>query len=267
MRSEHTSRRTPPPSAAEIRAVAQPPEIFDRHSAEHWAGRLYMRKVSPYATALLARTPITPNGVTWLMLVAGLAAAGVLSLPGIAPAVGAVLLVQLQLLLDCSDGELARWQKRSSPAGIYLDRIAHYVTEAALPIARGSRADGGWDSLGGWTTLGAVLAVLVLLVKSETVLVSVARAEAGRPLLPDSAAVAAPRAGLLRRARRAASAFPFFRAFVAVEATLLALAAAVADAAAGDTSGSRVLVIALLPVAVITLAGHLAAILSSDRLR
>jgi phosphatidylglycerophosphate synthase len=226
-----------------------------------------MRRLSPHLTALVARTPISPNGVTWLMLAAGLAAAAVLSLPGLAAAVGALLLIQLQLLLDCSDGELARWQQRSSPAGIYLDRLAHYVTEAALPIALGIRADGGWDSLGGYTTLGAVLAVLVLLVKSETVLVSVARAEAGRPLVADSAEVATPRGGLLRRLRRAAGAFPFFRAFVAVEATLIAVAAAVADAAAGDTSGSRVLVIALLPVAVITFAGHLAAILSSDRLR
>jgi hypothetical protein len=48
---------------------------------------------------------------------------------------------------------------------------------------------------------------------------------------------------------------------------LLALAAAIADTAAGDETGSRVLVIALLPVGAVTLVGHLVAILSSDRLR
>ena len=53
------------------------------------------------------------------------------------PALGAVVLIQLQLLLDCSDGELARWRGVSSPAGIYLDRMAHNLTEAALPIALG----------------------------------------------------------------------------------------------------------------------------------
>ena len=37
------------------------------------------------------------------------------------------------------------------------------MTEAALPIALGIRADGGWDSIGGWTTLGLLIAVLVLL--------------------------------------------------------------------------------------------------------
>ena len=177
------------PSTAELRAATQPPAIFERNSGEHWAGRLYMRRVSPYLTRLLIRTPITPNGVTWLMIVVGILAAGALTLPGLGWAVAAVALIQLQLLLDCSDGELARWRQTSSPAGIYLDRLGHYLTEAALPIALGIRADGGWHHLGGWTTLGLVISVLVLWIKSETVLVHVARAEAGLPPARDTEAV------------------------------------------------------------------------------
>jgi phosphatidylglycerophosphate synthase len=226
-----------------------------------------MRKLSPYLTRALLPTRVSANMVTGLMSVVGLAAAALTSLPSLAAAVGAALLIQLQLLLDCSDGELARVRGQSSPTGIYLDRIGHYLTEAALPIGLGIRADGGWHSLGGWTTLGLVIAVLVLLIKSETVLVNVARAESGRPKAEDAPAVAAPRGGLLRRIRRAAGVLPFYRAFVAVEFSLLALAAAIVDTAAGDQIGSRVLVIALLPVGVITLVGHLVAILSSDRLR
>jgi phosphatidylglycerophosphate synthase len=226
-----------------------------------------MRKVSPYLTRALLPTRITPNEVTGMMSVVGLAAAALLSLNGVWSALGAALLIQFQLLLDCTDGELARVRGQSSPAGIYLDRIGHYLTEAALPIGLGIRADGGWHSLGGWTTLGLVLAVMVLLIKSETVLVNVARAESGRPKAEDAPSVAAPRGGLLRRIRRAVGVLPFFRAFVAVEFSLLALAAAIADAAAGDQIGSRVLVIALLPVGAVTLVGHLVAILASDRLR
>jgi hypothetical protein len=112
-----------------------------------------------------------------------------------------------------------------------------------------------------------VLSVMVLLIKSETVLVNVARAESGRPKAADAVSVAAPRGGLLRQIRRAVGVLPFFRAFVAVEFSLLALGAAIADAAAGDQIGSRVLVIALLPVGAVTLVGHLVAILASDRLR
>jgi hypothetical protein len=83
----------------------------------------------------------------------------------------------------------------------------------------------------------------------------------------DTAAVAAPRASLLRRLRRAAGRAPFFRAFVAIEATVLALAAAIADAIAGELSFTRALVWILVPVAALTALGHLVAILTSDRLR
>src|SRR6185503_20715779 len=164
------------PTIAELRAATQPASIFERNSGEHWAGKLYMRRLSPYVTGLLLRTPVSANGVTWLMILCGVAAAGVLALPGLWPAVGAVLLIQLQLLLDCCDGEVARWKGQKSPLGVYLDRIGHWVTEGALPIALGLRADG--DK---YVVLGLVAAVLVLFIKGESALVTVARAEAGLP--------------------------------------------------------------------------------------
>lgn len=240
------------PSIAELRAATQPPQIFERNSGEHWAGRLYIRRLSPYATRLFLRLGLSPDAVTWLFVVTGLGAAALLCLDGVLPVVGAVLLIQLQILLDCSDGEVARWLGRSSPRGIYLDRIGHYLTEAGLPIALGVRADE--------VTLGLVLAILVLLIKSETALVHVARAESGKAPVADREQVAAPRGGLLRSLRRALRFVPFFRAFVAMEFTLLVLVAEVA----GLTDE---LLIALIPVAGITALGHLAAVLASDRLR
>ncbi len=241
------------PSIAELRAATQPASIFERDSGEHWAGKLYIRKASPYLTRQLIRTPITPNGVTWLMILSGVAAAGVLALPGVLAAAGAAALIQLQILLDCSDGELARWRNVRSPTGVYLDRVGHWVTETLLPIALGIRADE--------PVLGLVVAVLVLWIKGESALVTVARAESGLPPAADTQAVAAPRLGLLARARRALRRLPFYRAFVAMELTLLALVASFFD------DGSRVLVIALIPVAAITVLGHGLAILTSGRLR
>jgi phosphatidylglycerophosphate synthase len=261
------SVRSPTPSVAELRAATQPPSLFRRNSGEHWAGKLYMRKLSPYVTRVLIRTPLTPNGVTWLMIAVGIAAAGVLTLPGLVPAIGAVLLIQCQLLFDCVDGEMARWLDRRSPVGVYLDRIGHYLTETALPIALGIRADGGWDDIGGWTTLGLVAAVLQLLIKSESTLVHVARQESGLGKLEDTQATAAPQRGLLRSARSLLGHLPFYRAFVAVEFTFLALLAAVADSIRDDLDGSRALVIALVAAGAVTAVGHLAAILTSRRLR
>jgi phosphatidylglycerophosphate synthase len=243
--------RTSTPSIAELRAATQPASIFERNSGEHWAGRLYVRRLSPYLTRLLLRTPITPNGVTWLMILSGVAAAAALAVDGVATAVAAVLLIQCQILFDCSDGELARWRGQSSPVGIYLDRLGHWVTEAALPIALGVRVDE--------PVLGLVVAVLVLFVKGETALVHVARGEAGLGRVEDTVAVAAPRAGLLARLRSFAGRLPFYRAFVAIEFTALALVAAVLGV-------ERELLIALVPVAAITVLGHLVAILTSKRL-
>ncbi len=240
------------PSIAELRAATQPASIFERNSGEHWAGRLYVRRFSPYLTRLFIKTPITPNGVTWLFILSGVAAAAVLAIDSVWAAVGAVLLIQLQILLDCSDGELARWRGQSSPVGIYLDRFGHWVTEAALPIALGIRVDE--------PVLGLVVAVLVLFVKGETALVHVARTEAGLGKVEDTVATAAPRGGLLATLRRTAGRLPFYRAFVAIEFTALALLFAILDE-------ERTLLVALVPVAAVTAVGHLLAILTSKRLR
>jgi phosphatidylglycerophosphate synthase len=251
---------------AEVRAVGQPPGLLDR-SCESWGGRLYMRRLSPHVTRAALRTPLTANGATWLMTVCGLLAAAVVTLPGLLPAAGAVLLIQGMLLFDCVDGELARWQRQRSPVGIYLDKIAHYATESVLPIAIGIRADGGWDRLGTWTFLGFAAGFLILFVKAESALVAVARAEGGRPPLRDLPETAAPRSAGLKRVRRAVGLMPIFKTWAAVEASLLVLAAAVVDEAAGDLTGSRALVALLLAAGAITVVGHLVAILASDRLR
>lgn len=254
------------PSIAELRAVGQPAEHLQRPGEEHWAGRLYMRRVSPYLTRLLLATPLSANAITALMIPIGLLAALSLSFPGVAPAVGAVLLVQLVLLLDCCDGEVARWRRTFSPKGIYLDQLGHYSTEAALAAALGVRADGGWGSPGGWTALGLLVAVLILLLKAETHLVGIARARSGRPAREEPRDGPTPARSRLAL-RQGGRLLPFFRPFQAVEASLLALAAAIADSVAGDLAGSRVLLVLLGVAAGVAVAGHLLVILTSDRLR
>jgi phosphatidylglycerophosphate synthase len=258
------------PTVAELRAVAQPAEHIARYNAEHWAGALYIRRLSVYATRALLPTGITPNGVTWLMVFVGLVGAAAVPFGGVVGPVLCALAMQLQILLDCSDGEVARWRQRFSPAGIYLDRIGHYVTEAAIPVALGLRADGYSLSkpldVGGWTVLGVLVALIVLLNKVFTDLVVVARAKTGRPMLEDVVETTRSRVSGLAAARRALGYVPVFRAFVAVEASLLVLAAAIVDAAHGDLVGSHVLLVVMVPLAVVTAGGHLVGVLTSSRL-
>ncbi len=177
------------PSLAELRATGQPESVTARRNEEHWAGRYYMRRLSPYGTWVFARLGWSPNAVTWLMIVVGVGAGAVVAGGGLAAAIAAAAMIQLYLLLDCSDGELARWSRRTSVTGIYLDRIGHYLAEAALLAGLGIRAQGHYALSGGYVTIGLAAAICAILIKAETDNVIVARAKAGLPI-PGSASSA-----------------------------------------------------------------------------
>lgn len=258
------------PSVAELRPVVHPDGIKDRRSGEHWAGRLYMREVSLRWTRHLVNSRITPNQLTYLMVLAGVSAGAALLIPGIAGAVAAALLIQLYLLLDCVDGEVARWRKQTSITGVYLDRIGHYLAEAALLTGFGIRAADVFAVDGAsanwlWAFLGTVAALGAILIKAETDLVDVARLRGGLPAVQESAAT--PRSSGLALARRAAAALKFHRLVGGVEASLLILAVAVADLIAGGLFFTRLGVAVLAAIAVLQTVLHLVSILASSRLR
>ena len=105
-----------------LREVVHPPGKLESR-AEHWAGRLYMRKVSLRVTRALIGTSVTANQLTVVMIAAGVLSGAALLIPGLTGALLAVVLMQGYLLLDCVDGEVARWRGQSSALGVYLDRL------------------------------------------------------------------------------------------------------------------------------------------------
>src|SRR5260370_37708187 len=90
------------PSLAELRATGQPDTVTARRNEEHWAGRRYMRRLSPYGTWVFARLGWSPNAVTWLMIVVGVGAGAVVAGGGVAAAIAAAVMVQAYLLLACT---------------------------------------------------------------------------------------------------------------------------------------------------------------------
>ncbi|GAA4063358.1 CDP-alcohol phosphatidyltransferase family protein [Nonomuraea soli] len=252
------------PSVAELRAVAQPEGHLTRRNGEHWAGVMYMRRLSIYVTWLLTKTSISPNQVTWIMTFAGILGGVVLAFDGLLAAVGSFLLIQVYLLLDCSDGELARWTGKTSLAGVYLDRVGAYFTEAALLIGLGWRAS---QSLPDWyTVLGFAAALGAILIKSETDLVDVARARAGLPAATEASA-GQIRSGLLALGRRIVGSTKFHRIVQPVELSILALITAVIDMVVGNLTATRVLTVACVVAAALQVVLHLVSILASRRLR
>ena len=170
------------------------------------------------------------------------------------------------MLLDCCDGEVARWRQTSSPVGVYLDRVGHYVAECGIAVALGIRATGELRVSGVWISAGLLLGLLIALNKVESDLVHVARHYAGMPQLRDSDEVRVPQGGFLRTVRRLSGLIPFHRVFHSVEMSILVLIAAIIDLFV-DGAATKVLLAALVIAAAVTLVGHLVAVLASSRLR
>ncbi|MFF4232739.1 CDP-alcohol phosphatidyltransferase family protein [Streptomyces sp. NPDC001820] len=258
----------PRPSVAELRPVVHPEGVKDRRSGEHWGGRLYMREISLRITRRLVTTNVTPNQLTYLMTICGVLAAPALLVPGIWGAVLGVVAVQLYLLLDCVDGEVARWKKQFSLSGVYLDRVGAYLCDAAVLVGFGLRAADLWgpepiDWL--WAFLGTLAALGAILIKAETDLVGVARHQGGLP--PVKEAAAEPRSSGMALARRAAAALKFHRLVLGIEASLLILVLAVLDAIQGGLFFTRLGVAVLAGIALLQTVLHLVSILASSRLK
>lgn len=250
----------------QVRAVGQPPEVLARLNDEHWAGRVYMRRFSPFATLLFVRWGWSANSVTVAFMLSGMAAGVLAAVPGIWAAIGVFVLIQAYLLFDCSDGEVARVTQRFSAAGVFLDRMGHYIAEALLLAGLGIRAQGHFSLTGGYVTCGLFAAVCATLIKAETDGVVVARASSGLSTSHDDAALA-PRSSGLALARRLASALKIHRLIQAVELSVLILITAVIDTASGTLTATRVLVVAALVIGVLIAFLHLVAIVASSRLR
>lgn len=262
------------PSIAELRAVVQPYAVLARANAEHWTGTLYMRRVSVHLTWLLVRTPITANGVTILMIAAGFLAGPALLLPGVWGALLAVVFTQLQMLLDCSDGEVARWRRMASPKGIFLDAVGHYAAEGSIGLFLGLKAANLFGIIDAsplnwmYAFMGALLLAGIWLNKSLNMMVTVARVNAGLDKLPDEPQVrAVPPQSLVGQAKRLARFLPAHRMFHSIELTLVTLAFAVVVAGVGGgLMWWQAYVASLLVIIWLVTAGHLLAIWKSPRL-
>ncbi|MEU9830377.1 CDP-alcohol phosphatidyltransferase family protein [Streptosporangium sp. NPDC048047] len=121
-------------------AVKADDGFFATYAVSSWSGHL----LRPAAALGL-----TPNAVTWFSAGLALLAAAWFS-AGTRPAlVAGAVLVYLSFVLDCVDGQLARYTRIFSPAGAWLDaifdRAKEYVVYVGLAVgyAAGHDAPGG----------------------------------------------------------------------------------------------------------------------------
>ncbi|MEN9293057.1 MAG: hypothetical protein RL288_853 [Actinomycetota bacterium] len=247
------------PTIAQIREISQPVSVTGRSNAEHWVADLYLRRISPYLTRLLLKTPITANGVTYLMIFTGVSISAALLIPGYTGILLALFLSQLQMLWDCCDGEIARWRQSQSPKGVFLDRLGHYLTESLIPIALGLRL-AGWpeNQITDWKLpfIGALIGVMILWNKAFNDIVHVSRAFAGLEKLADAKSIGIPTKSWLRIAKAPFRIFAVQRLFHSVEMAIIITI----------FNGNENLLNWGIYLAVFVTAGHLISILGSRKL-
>ena len=89
--------------------------------------RYIVRHLSILFTWIFVRTPISANQVTILQEVLGVTGVVLLAFGKINLSLLGVAMLQLGYILDCSDGEVARWKNQKSINGVFLDLVGHLI--------------------------------------------------------------------------------------------------------------------------------------------
>lgn len=99
------------------------------------ASFLISQRVSPYLSSFYIKRGTKPNTITLHMIYSGILGAVLFALPNIYMKVLGALFIHLWFILDCSDGEVARYTKQYSNYGKELDYMAHLINHPLFGIS------------------------------------------------------------------------------------------------------------------------------------
>ena len=133
--------------------------VASARSGDGFYSTFVLRRASRHLTALALRLRLRPDTITVLSLLIGLAAAVSFAVGAQWALVAGAVLLQVSLVVDCVDGEVARYTRRFTAFGAWLDGVADRVKEFAVyaGLAVGAARSGG-DI---WLLAGAAMALLV----------------------------------------------------------------------------------------------------------
>ena len=89
----------------------------------HWYNKILTRKISIYFTWFFLKTNVSPNIITILMILCGILGFLFMIHHSIYNAIIGYIFMTLYLILDCSDGEVARYNNQTSVKGFFLDLL------------------------------------------------------------------------------------------------------------------------------------------------
>lgn len=129
-------------------------EVSDRRIARLQANRIddgfystfIVRKLSKPVTAIALRLGISPNTITMVSFLLGIAAAAAFATGQWGWILAGAILLQVSLIVDCVDGEVARSTGTFSALGAWLDASTDRVKELLVyaGLALGAVQSGAW---------------------------------------------------------------------------------------------------------------------------
>ena len=140
--------------AADVQAAEK--KLFNslKGEFEGFVDRFFNRKISRWLTRIFLAAGLSPNSITILAAVVGLAAAAGFGIGTYSAGIIAALMFQLAAVIDCCDGEVARLTFTESPFGAWLDiamdNIVHVAIFAGIAVGSYLRVAG---SEGAWVPL------------------------------------------------------------------------------------------------------------------
>jgi phosphatidylglycerophosphate synthase len=140
--------------AADVKAAER--KLFKslKGEFEGFVDRFFNRKISRWFTRIFLAAGLSPNVITIIATLVGLAAATCFGVGTYSVGIIAALLFQLAAIIDCCDGEVARLTFTESPFGAWLDiamdnvvHMAIFAGIAAGAYLRVAGSDGAWVPL------------------------------------------------------------------------------------------------------------------------
>ena len=118
----------------------------------------FLRRVSKLLTWAAVKVGATPNQVTIASFAIGLYAAFLFAQGDTWSLIGGAILLQLSIIVDCVDGEIARYTRKFSELGAWLDAITDRVKEYAvfLGLAYGAFIHNGQNL---WVPAAVLMAI------------------------------------------------------------------------------------------------------------
>ena len=104
------------------------------HSDSPIIDRYIIRKISGFITWLLVKTPVTPNQITIISLILGIASAAFFSHGAHTYTIIAGLFYFISTVFDQCDGEVARYKQMTSDFGKTFDIIVDSIVNATITI-------------------------------------------------------------------------------------------------------------------------------------